>query len=97
MRLSRRPSGTSPLIDALGEALDDGGLADAGLTDQYRVVLGAALQHLDRATDFVVATDDRVQLAVAGAFREINRVLLQRLARFLRISAGHTLTAAHVR
>ena len=28
--------------DALGEPLDDGGLADAGLADQHRVVLGAA-------------------------------------------------------
>ena len=28
--------------DGLGEALDDGGLADAGLTDEHRVVLGAA-------------------------------------------------------
>ena len=30
------------LDDALGEALDDGGLADAGLADEHRVVLGAA-------------------------------------------------------
>ena len=28
--------------DALGQALDDGGLADARLADQHRVVLGAA-------------------------------------------------------
>ena len=28
--------------DALGEAFDDGGLADAGLADEHRVVLGAA-------------------------------------------------------
>src|SRR5690606_12971599 len=32
--------------DALREALDDGGLADAGLTDEHRVVLGAPGQHL---------------------------------------------------
>ena len=30
--------------DALGEALDDGGLADAGLADQDRVVLRAAAE-----------------------------------------------------
>jgi hypothetical protein len=75
---------------ALGEALDDGGLADAGLADQHRVVLGTALQHLDGAADLVVAADDRVELAVAGALREIDGVLLQRLARFLRISAVDT-------
>ena len=28
--------------DRLGQALDDGGLADAGLADEHRVVLGAA-------------------------------------------------------
>ena len=38
------PQGVGHLVvrDHLGEALDDGGLADAGLTDQDRVVLGAA-------------------------------------------------------
>ena len=41
-RLSCRISGTSPCDDALGQALDDGGLADAGLADQDRVVLRAA-------------------------------------------------------
>ena len=30
------------LGDALGQALDDGGLADAGLAHEHRVVLGAA-------------------------------------------------------
>ena len=32
-------------------------------TDQHRVVLGAALQHLDRAAYFVIAPDHRIQLA----------------------------------
>ncbi len=52
--------------DALGQALDDGGLADAGLADQHGVVLGAPRQHLDDAADLGVAADDRVELAVAG-------------------------------
>ncbi len=30
----------------LGQALDDGGLADAGLADQHRVVLGAAAERI---------------------------------------------------
>ena len=37
--------------DALREALDDGGLADAGLADEHRVVLGAARQDLHDALD----------------------------------------------
>ena len=56
-----RPSGMSPGDDPLGEALDDGGLADAGLADQHRVVLGAAREHLDDAADLLVAADDRVE------------------------------------
>ena len=51
--------------DALGEALDDRGLADAGLADQHRVVLRAAREDLDDAADLVVAADDRVELALA--------------------------------
>ena len=54
------------LDDAPGEALDDGGLADAGLADEHRVVLGAARQHLDDAADLLVAPDDRVDLARRG-------------------------------
>ena len=81
--------------DALREAFDDRGLAHAGLADQHRVVLGAALQDLDRAADLVVAADDRVELALAGALGEVDRVLLERLALafgLLRIDAA---AAAH--
>ena len=53
--------------DALREAFDDGGLAHAGLADEHRVVLGAALQDLDHAADLLVAADDRVELAAARA------------------------------
>ena len=52
------------LDDAPREALDDRGLPDAGLTDEHRVVLGAARQHLDDPPDLFVATDDRVDLAL---------------------------------
>ncbi len=55
--------------DALREALDDRGLADAGLADQHRVVLGAPRQHLHDAADLVVAADHRVELAATGARR----------------------------
>ena len=59
------------LDDALGQAFDDGGLADAGLADQHRIVLGAAAQHLHDAANFVVAADDGIELAAAGLFGEI--------------------------
>ena len=55
--------------DAQRQAFDDGGLADAGLADQHRIVLGAARQHLDGAADFLVAADHRIELAVARGLR----------------------------
>ena len=51
--------------DSLSEAFDDGGLTDAGLTDQNRVVLGSTRQHLNHAANFAIATNHRVQLALA--------------------------------
>src|SRR5439155_510957 len=66
--------------DALRQAFDDRGLADARLADQHRVVLGAALQDLDAAADLVVASDDRVELALAGPVGQVERVLRESLA-----------------
>ena len=65
--------------DALGQALDDGGLADARLADQDRVVLRPAAEDLDDAADLLVAADDRVELAGARLGRQVAAVLLQRL------------------
>ena len=59
--------------DAQREPLGDRGLADAGLADQHRVVLGAPREHLDRAADFLVAADHRVELAVARGLGEVAR------------------------
>ena len=80
--------------DPLGEALDDGGLADAGLADQHRVVLGTPRQHLDHPADLGVAADHRVELAVLGRPGEVDGVLLQALVRRLRLRAGHPAVAA---
>ena len=70
--------------DAQREAFDDGGLADAGLADQHRVVLGAPRQNLDRAADLLVAADHRVELAVAGRLGEVAGIFLQRIIGVLR-------------
>ncbi len=82
--------------DALSEALDDRGLADAGLADQHGVVLGAPRQHLHDAPDLLVATDHRVELSGAGAIGEVDAVLLQRLIGALGIGAGDPRAAAHL-
>jgi hypothetical protein len=81
--------------DALRQALDDRRLADAGLADQHRVVLGTPLQHLDRAADLVVAADHGVELAQARALRQVDRVLLERLALAFGLGAVDLLAAAN--
>jgi hypothetical protein len=79
------------------EALDDRGLADAGLADQHRVVLGLAREDLDRAPDLLVPADDRVELPAARGLHEVAAVLLERLVGSLRGGAGHALAAPHLR
>ena len=82
--------------DALGQALDDRGLADARLADEHRIVLGTTAQHLDDAANLVVAADDWVELAFPRLLREVGRVLLQSLICGLWIRAGDAGAAAHL-
>ena len=65
--------------DALGQALHDGGLADAGLADQDGVVLRPRGEDLDDPADLLVAADDRVELAGPRLGRQVAAVLLQGL------------------
>ena len=83
--------------DAQRQPLDDRGLADAGLTDENRVVLGPARENLDRAADLFVAADHRIELAFASRLREIARIFLQRVVGvFGRCGVGGAaLCAAH--
>src|SRR6478672_12272325 len=48
----------------LSQAFDDGGLSNTCFTDQHRVVFGASAKDLNYAFDLVLATDDRIQLAL---------------------------------
>ena len=65
-------------IDHLGQALDDGRLADARFAQQHRVVLLPAAEDLDDAFDFVLAADDRIELAFAGQFGQVAAEAVQR-------------------
>ena len=69
--------------DAQRQAFGDRGLADAGLADQHRIVLGAARQHLDGAADLLVAADDRIELAGARVGGQVARIFLQRVIALL--------------
>src|SRR5262249_2651157 len=57
--------------DKLGQPFDDGGLADAGLAQEDRIVLGAPAEDLNDALDFVGAADDGVELALTGQLGEV--------------------------
>src|SRR5262249_49687359 len=80
--------------DPLGEALDDRGLADAGLADEDRVVLRPPRQDLDRPADLVVAADDRIELAGPRLGRQVAAVLLQCGVGALGVGRGDPLAAA---
>jgi hypothetical protein len=71
------------LDDLAGQPLGNGGLADARLTNIERIVLGAPAQHLDGALDLVLATNQRVDAAVAGFLVEVDAVRGQRLVALL--------------
>ena len=65
--------------DALGEPLDDGRLAYAGLSDQNRVVLGAARENLHHAVDLGLAPHHGVELAVGGQPGQVAPELVEQL------------------
>ena len=62
--------------DAVGQAFDDRRLADAGLADEDRVVLGAAREDLDQALDLAAAADHGVELVGARRRRQVDAELV---------------------
>ncbi|KAF5070698.1 hypothetical protein DSECCO2_220090 [anaerobic digester metagenome] len=75
--------GNLPRGNALGQALGNGGLANARLADQAGIVLLAAIQNLDHPLNLLFPADHRVQLAVFGPLRQIQAIALQILALFV--------------
>ena len=82
--------------DALGKPLDDGGLADTRLADQHRVVLRATTQHADHPADLLIATDHRIEFALAGPLGEVETEPLERLVLILRVLAGDAMASPHL-
>jgi len=66
--------------DALGETFENSRLTHTGFADEHGIVLGAPLQDLDRTANFVVATDNRIKLALLRTLGQVNREFLERLA-----------------
>ncbi len=65
--------------DAARQALGQRGLADAGIADIERVVLGPPAQYLDGALDLGVAPDQRIDLARGSLLVEVDTVGIERL------------------
>ena len=82
------------LDDAQGEPFDDRRLADARLADEHGVVLRAPREDLDHAADFLVAADDRVELALLGPLDQVDAVLFQRLELAFGVLIGDARAAA---
>src|SRR2546421_4671691 len=57
--------------DALGEAFDDGSLADARFADENRIVLGAATKDLNHALDFIVSSNQWIEPIVRSVFGQV--------------------------
>ncbi len=81
--MSRKDLGHVAIHDAQREPLGDGGLADARLADQHGVVLRAPRQNLDCAPDFLIAADDRVELALGRRLGKVSRIALQGIVSLL--------------
>ncbi len=65
------------LVDALGEPFGQGGLADAGFTDEDGVVLGPAAQDLNDPVDFVLSAHHRIKLAFGGELGQVAAEFIQ--------------------
>ena len=63
--------------DCLSEAFDNGGLTDAWLTNQNRVVLRAAREDLHDALHFSATANHRVKLVFAGSLGEVTTKLFE--------------------
>src|SRR5207247_4969584 len=60
-----------------GEALDNGRLAHAGLTDQHGIVLGPPGEDLDDPLDLLLAADDGIELRLPGELGEVAGELVE--------------------
>ena len=89
-----QPFGYIPIDDALCQTFHNGGLANPRFANQRRIVFGAARKNFNRAADFVITPDHRVQLALTGKSGDVASVFFQSLVGVFRVLAGDGLAAA---
>ena len=83
----RQNLGRLALDDLLREAFGDGGLADAGIADQERVILAAAAKNLHAAFNLRRPPDQRVDVALAGLGVQVDAIFRERAFAFLLLAA----------
>ena len=76
--LVRQDFGNGAARDLLRQTLDDRGFADARLSDEHRVVLGAATENLDYTTDLGPPAHHRIEFALVRQFGQVAAEGLQR-------------------
>ena len=86
--LVREERGHVPVGNALRQPFHDRGLPHARLTDQNRIVLGAAAENLHHPLQLMIPSDQRIERVVHRRLRQIARELRQQRA-FLRAVGGH--------
>ena len=86
--------GYIPLGDSLRETFDYRRLADAGLTDQHRVVLGLSRENPDDISDFIITADHRINLLRLRLRDKLLAEFLQRIISIFRIVRCDLLAAA---
>ena len=93
--LGSQQLGHIALSDFLGQPLHDGCFTHTGLTQQHRVVLGAATEDLDDPLDLIAAADHRIHIALLGDLGEVATEGLEsgRLLILVLVAAGRTLTS----
>ena len=82
--------------DALGKAFGNRRLADAGLADQNRIVLGTPGQDLHGAANFLVPPDHGINLSFTDAFSQVGRIFFQRIVEIFCCSSVRPAALTHL-
>ncbi|MNT53968.1 hypothetical protein D3C72_1910920 [compost metagenome] len=91
-----QPFGNFAVDNTLSQAFNDGGFTDTRLTNQYRVVFGTALQHLNGAADLFITANHRVKLALFRTLSEIDSVFFQSLTLIFSTLVIHAVSPSHL-
>ena len=81
--------------NALRQAFNNSGFTHTRLTNQHRVVFGTALQYLNGTTNFIITTDNGVELTVSGALSQVECVFFQSIALVFSIRIVHVLSSSY--